>query len=160
MDNMGNENKTENKTIRLRVLTPMRVVYDKEVDMVIARTVDGDMGVLYGHESRSALLVDGVLRIFASGEERKEELLMVLGGIFTINGNDAVILSDIAEPPDKMQEHIDKMKAERADNKLREQSTELNTQRMELAIRQILVHMDVSTYPILNKNSEQSPPGK
>ena len=151
MNNIDSENKTDSRKLRLKVLTPMRVVCDREVDMIIARTVDGDMGVLYGHESRSVLLSDGALRIFTADQERKEELLMVLGGILTINGNDAVILSDIAESPDKMQEYIDRMRAERADNKVKEQTTELTTQRMELAIRQALVHMDVSAYPMLNK---------
>ena len=157
-----NENKPDGKakTIRLRVLTPVRAVYDRDVNMVIARTVDGDMGILYGHESRSALLADGVLRIFPvdtvdTNESKKEELLLILGGILTVNENTAVVLSDIAEYPDKMQERIDKARAEKEENKIIEQTAELITQRMELAIRQALVHMDVSAYPILNRKTEQ-----
>ena len=107
------------KTIRLRVLTPMRVAYDKQVSMFVARTVDGDMGVLFGHEPRSAVLADWALRIFPDAQNRGEELLMVLGGILTVKDNTAVIVSDMAEYPDKMRELIEKMKAEREESKLK-----------------------------------------
>ena len=155
MDNINNENKLEPKTIHLRVLTPLRVIYDSEVEMIIAKTVDGDMGVLYGHEPRSALLEDGALRIFLSNQERKEEILAVLGGILTVKDNSAVILSDVADTPENMQELIEKMKAGKAANKLREQNMEVTTQRMELAIRQALVHMDISAYSMLKTTADQ-----
>jgi F-type H+-transporting ATPase subunit epsilon len=148
--NIENSENTNTKTIRLRILTPMRVVYDKQVNMFIARTVNGDIGILYGHESRSAVLDDWAVRIFSDGHERNrgEELLMVLGGTLTVRDNTATILSDIAEYPDKMRTLIDKMNAERAESKIIEQSSELTSQRMELAIRRALVNRgEVSAVP-------------
>lgn len=144
---------TENKTMRLRVVTPMRVVYDNQVSMFVVRTTTGDMGVLYGHEPYSALLEDWSLRIIEDERDKNEEVIIVLGGILTIRGNDAVILSDMAEYPDKMQALIEKNKAERAENKIKEQNTDLHTQRMELAIRQALVQIDVSAYSIIKENT-------
>jgi F-type H+-transporting ATPase subunit epsilon len=119
----------------------MRVVYDNQVNMFIARTVEGDVGILYGHESHSAILTDWAVRIFADAHERNrgEELLMVLGGMLTVRGNEATIISDMAEYPDKMRALIEKMKAERAESKVVEQSSELTSQRMELALRRALI---------------------
>jgi F-type H+-transporting ATPase subunit epsilon len=142
----------ESKKVRLRVLTPLRVVYNKPVEMVIARTSEGDMGVLYGHDTRSALLGDGVLRIFEEGRQN-EEILMVLGGILSVENNDVAIISEIAEHPDKMQEFLHKLEEERKTSELVEQTTDLYTKRMEVAIRQALVHMDVSAYPMV-KNTD------
>ena len=153
MDNMQTVTETNNKTLRLRVITPMRVVYDKQVSMFIARTTNGDMGVLYGHESHSALLADWPLRIIEDEQAKSEELLIVLGGILTVRGNDAVIISEMAEYPDKLQELIEKMKTEIAENKIKEQATDLHTQRMEFAIRQALVKIDVSAYSIIKENA-------
>lgn len=160
--NAGNTNEmqgTEKKKIRLKVLTPTRVVYDKPVNMIIARTVDGDIGILYGHDPRTALLDYGILQIFNDKDDntdrREEEILMVLGGILTVKNNEAVILSDIAEHPDKLQEFINKLQEERSAHKIEEQTTDLAMRRMEFAIRHALVHMDVSAYSILQGRGEQ-----
>jgi len=151
----------ENRKIRLKVLTPIRVVYDKPVNMFIARTVDGNMGILYGHDSRTALLDDGVLQIIDETNGKKdEEVLMVLSGILTVHNNEAVIMSEIAEHPDKLQEFIAKLDEERTAHKIIEQSTDLTMRRMEFAIRRALVHMDVSAYSILNGHGEQEKPEK
>ena len=37
------------KTIRLEVVSPERLVFQEDVQMVIARTTGGDIGVLPGH---------------------------------------------------------------------------------------------------------------
>ena len=145
------ENSEIDKTIHLRIITPLRVAYDNQVNMFIARTVDGDMGILYGHEPRSAVLADWAVRIFSDGHEknRGEELLMVLGGMLTVRDNDAVIISDMAEYPDRMRELIDKMKAERDESKVIEQSSDLTSQRMELALRRALINRgEVGAVPI------------
>ena len=136
MDNIGE------KKFRLRVLTPMSTVYDKPVDMVVAKTSEGDIGVLHNHDTRSALLGDGVLRIFED-KRSEEELLMVLGGVFTVCKNEVTVLSEIAEKPDKIQELLKKMEEERTASEAVEQETELYTKRVEMALRRALVHMDV-----------------
>jgi len=155
---------TEKRKIRLKVLTPGGVICDKPVNMIIARTVDGDIGILYGHDTRTALLDYGILQIFDddndnsdnSGQNPKsEEILMVLGGILTVQDNEAVIISDIAEHPDKLQEFINNLQAERSAHKIEEQTTDLAMRRMEFAIRRALVHMDVSAYSILQGHGEQ-----
>jgi len=146
---------TTAKKVRLRVLTPLRVVYDKPVEMVIARTSEGDMGVLYGHDARSALMGDGVLRIFEE-DRKKEVLLMILGGIMTVKNNDVSILSEIAESPDKIQEFLAKFETEQAARKVEDESAELYTKRVEAAIRKALINVDLSSYPAIDGLSEQA----
>ena len=149
VDNVDNANSPneDGRRFRLKVLTPMQVVYDKPVDMVVARTSDGDMGVLHNHDTRSALLGDGVLRIFED-KRREEELLMVLGGIFTVRGNEVTVLSEIAERPERMQEFLQELEAQRVASEIVEQETELYTKRVEMALRRALVYMDSDTPPL------------
>ena len=148
MDNNIVEEREAERKFRLKVVTPLSVAYDNLIEMVITRTSEGEMGVMYNHDMRSALLGDGLLRIFKDAK-REEDLLMVLGGVLTVNNNDVVVLSEIAEPPEKIQEYLAKQAEERKSNEIVDQLTELHTKRMELAIRNALVHMDVSTYPII-----------
>jgi len=138
------------RKFRLRVITPLSVAYDKLIDMVIARTTDGEMAVLYNHDTRSALLGDGVLRIFEDAKQ-EEELLMVLGGVLSIYDNDITVLSEIAEHPEKIQEFLAKQAAERKASEIEDQTMDLYTKRMELAIRQALINVDMSSYPVINK---------
>ena len=145
------ESVTESRKVRLRVMTPLRVVYDEPVEMVVARTKEGDMGILYEHDTRSALLGDGILRIFKDGRQN-EEVLTVLGGIVTVKDNEVAVMSEIAEYPDKMQELLDKYEAERAASEVADQTADLYTKRMEMAIRQALIRMG-GAYPVM-KNSE------
>jgi len=146
--------KKEETKVHLRVLTPQQVVYDEPVDMVVLRTVDGDIGIMQGHEPCSALLHDWPLRI-VTNESEHEDLLMILGGILTVRDDVAVVSSDMAVHPDKLQGYIDDMQDERRHNMLKERQEDLYTQRMETAIRNALVQLDVSAYSLI-KSAEQS----
>ena len=130
------------RKLHLRVLTPMRIVYDGPVELAIARTTDGDLGVMYGHEPCTALLGDGALRIFPDRREKEQDLLMVLGGILTVGENQAVITSDIAEHPDKLQAYLDRLTEEREESARKEKIADLQANRLEKAIRQALVLRD------------------
>ena len=48
---------------RLQVISPDRIFYDGDVEMVELRTSEGEMGVLKGHIPLTAILVPGVLKI-------------------------------------------------------------------------------------------------
>lgn len=146
--------RADTKQVHLTVLTPRRVVYDRTVDFVITRATEGDIGIMYGHEPCSALLDYGALRIFVNKQE--EDVLTVLGGIVTVLDNEIIIMSDMAERPDKLQEAIEQLREEREANKLMEQTAELDMHRAEMAIRRALVHMDVSPYSILKDNEEKT----
>ena len=142
------ETTAPDKKLHLQVLTPMRVVYDQPVDMFIARTTDGDLGILSGHERCSALLSDGILRIIPDRrEQERQDTLMVFGGVLTVQDNDAVVITDLAEHPDKLQGYLDQMTWEREANIRKEQLADLQTNRLERAIRQALVHVDINPFP-------------
>ena len=148
---MDMEKAVADKKFHLRVLSPLRVVFDKPVDMVIARTTDGDMGVLYDHEACSALLDDGALRIIENLGGQEQDILMVLGGFITVRDNEAVVMSEIAEYPDELQGYLDRMAEEREQSKRDDKIAEREAQRIETAIRNTLVQIDVSPYSVINR---------
>jgi F-type H+-transporting ATPase subunit epsilon len=137
--------------MRLRVITPLRTLYDDEVEMVVLLGAKGDMGIMPGHETRAAILGYGALRIFRHGREDNE--LAVMGGFTYITGEQVTVLSDAAELP----QEIDRVRAEaaklRAEQRLLQKSNDTDMQRAELSLRRALVRIEVSSYPLISGKS-------
>lgn len=72
-----------------------RQVWSGEAQRVIARTVDGDIGILPRHAPVLGVLVDGVVRILRpSGEELSAA---VHGGFLSVSDDEVAILAEVAE---------------------------------------------------------------
>lgn len=85
-----------------------RQVWSGEATAVIARTVEGDIGIMPGHEPFLALLADGLLRIdVADGEPM---FVATHQGFFSVDSDVVKILAATAE----LASEIDVPRAERA----------------------------------------------
>jgi F-type H+-transporting ATPase subunit epsilon len=94
-------------TTRLEVVTPERIVLEEDVDIVVARAAEGDIGVLHGHEPLVTPLPVGELMYRQEGEERH---LAISGGFMEVRPDKVTILADLAE----RSEEIDRQRAEQA----------------------------------------------
>ena len=95
------------KTMRLDILTPERSVCCVEVDMVIARAVDGEVGILYNHAPLVVALDIAPLR-YKTGDE--EHFVAVCNGFMEVRDNRISVLTPCAE----MEEEIDVRRAAEA----------------------------------------------
>jgi F-type H+-transporting ATPase subunit epsilon len=90
------------------LVSPERILFTGEADMVICRTTDGEIAFLTGHAPLVGALGIGAVRIkLADGSER---MAAVHGGFVEVRDNRVSILSDVAELP----EQIDVERARRA----------------------------------------------
>ncbi|MDP9280935.1 MAG: F0F1 ATP synthase subunit epsilon [Chloroflexota bacterium] len=80
--------------LRLEVITPERVVYADDVDMVIAPATDGYVGILPHHAPLLTTLGPGEFRVKKGGVE---EVLAVFGGFMDVRGDRVVVLTEDAE---------------------------------------------------------------
>jgi len=80
--------------LRLEVITPERVVYTDDVDMVIAPATDGYVGILPHHAPLLTTLGPGAFRVKKGGVE---EVLAVFGGFMDVRGDRVVVLTEDAE---------------------------------------------------------------
>jgi len=135
------------KRVRLKIITPLRLLYDNDVEMVILRGENGDMGIMPGHEGRAAVLGYGPLRIFNNGAEENE--LAVLGGFAEILNDRVTVLSDAAEWPDEINRVRAEAAKERAEQRINQKNTDTDLQRAELSLRRALVRIEVSSYPLI-----------
>ena len=79
---------------RLQIVTPERVVYDKEVTSIVAPGAAGYLGVLARHAPLLTTLADGTLTI-RRGEQTTEH--HISGGFLEVHQNVATLLCDSIE---------------------------------------------------------------
>ena len=87
--------------IRLRIITPERQIFDKEVDSISIRTPFGERGILPGHAPMVCALVDSTVDIKIGSELIKAS---VMSGFAEISQKLVTIVSDVAEWPDEIDE--------------------------------------------------------
>lgn len=88
----------DKNTFLLRIITPDRVFYENQVEMVEFNTTEGEIGVLPGHIPLTVIIKPGILNI-TEGEEDKEAALHA--GFAEILPDRVTILAEIIEWPDK-----------------------------------------------------------
>ena len=81
--------------LQVELVSADRLVWSGEATMVIAKTAEGDIGILPGHEPVLALLVPGVVRIETT--ESGQVVAAVHGGFFSVDSDAVAILAETAE---------------------------------------------------------------
>ncbi|PZG44671.1 F0F1 ATP synthase subunit epsilon [Spongiactinospora gelatinilytica] len=83
--------------LRVGVVSPEREIWSGEADMVIAKTVEGEIGIMPNHAPVLGILVEGgVLRVKRAGGEG-ELVAAVHGGFFSVADNEVSVLAEMAE---------------------------------------------------------------
>ena len=84
---------TASTPMRVDVVSPEAVLWSGEAEFVVARTVDGEIGILAHHEPIMAALATGTVEIQA-GEDRVR--VSVGGGFLQVVDNAITLLADEA----------------------------------------------------------------
>lgn len=80
--------------LTVRAVSADRVVWSGEAQNVIAKTTDGDIGILPGHEPVMSLLEPGGVEIICP--EGKREVIAVDGGFISVAQGRVSVLSEFA----------------------------------------------------------------
>ena len=83
-------------TIQLEIVSPDKVVYSKDIDMLIVRSTAGELGILPNHAPMVAGLVPHAMRVKVDGGE---ELIAVGGGFMEVQPKKISVLASAAEQP-------------------------------------------------------------
>jgi F-type H+-transporting ATPase subunit epsilon len=82
------------KSFRVDVVSPEAVVWSGEAEFVVARTTEGEIGILADHEPLMAALATGAV-IVESGDQRTT--IGVHGGFLQVLANQVTLLTDRAQ---------------------------------------------------------------
>ena len=126
-------------TIRLEVVTPERLVYSQDVNMVIARATDGDIGILPGHAPLIAGLNIAPLRIKLDDTEQQ---LAVSGGFIEVTPEKITVLAATAETAEEIDAKRAEEAKERAEGRLKS-GENFDQARAEAALQRALVRLRV-----------------
>lgn len=85
-------------SLHVELVAADRVVWSGEATSVIARTVEGDIGILTGHAPLLSLLAEAVVEVDAV--EGVTEFFRVEGGFVSVARDQVSILSDVVTPAD------------------------------------------------------------
>ena len=78
----------------LKVVTPDKLFFEGEIDMLVARTIEGDVGILLNHSPLVTILDIGRL-VIKDGDERK--IAACAGGYIDVRNNNITVVSDACE---------------------------------------------------------------
>lgn len=120
----------------LEIVTPNREFLNEDVEMLVVRTVDGDIAILKNHIPLVTPLAIGILKI--NYPDGTHKIATLCGGFMEVTKEKTTIVTDSAEWPGE----IDKERAEaarkRAEERLKKQEAGLDVARAELALKRAL----------------------
>jgi F-type H+-transporting ATPase subunit epsilon len=128
----------------LEIVTPERKIYGQQVNMVIAKGIDGELGILPNHIPLVTPLK--IAAVTAKIEGSKDHVVAVHGGFMEIRKDKVVILAESAE----LAEDIDADRAararERAETRLRETKEQnVDFVRAQRSLERAMLRMDVKS---------------
>lgn len=128
------------KSFNLRIITPERVFYEGEAEMVEFNTTEGQVGVLPGHIPLTVIVKPGILHIHEAEGEKSAALH---AGFAEILPEGITILAEIIEWPDEIDEGRAAAARERAEERLRSRTPETDIARAETALQRAIARMQV-----------------
>lgn len=126
----------------LKVVTPDKLFFEGDIDMLVARTIEGDVGILLNHSPLVTILDIGRL-VIKDGDERK--IAACAGGYIDVRNNNITVVSDACEWEDEIDINRAERAKERASKRLEDKDTD--TFKAELALKKAINRINVG-----NKN--------
>lgn len=130
MSEEGNQQQ-EGRQLFCRVITPEKVIYDGEADLVVVRIADGDIGILRDHAPVVSTVEPREVRITQDDEKY---VFATSDGFFKMSENLVQILVEEAVPPDEIDVDEAESRVEEAENELSEISDEEDGERQRAEI--------------------------
>lgn len=126
--------------LALKIVTPDRVFYEGEADMVEFNTTEGEIGVYKRHIPMTVIIKPGILTI-TEGEEKK--IAALHAGFAEILPDAVTIMAEIIEWPVEIDEKRAEQAKERAEERLRSRSPETDIARAETALQRAIARIEV-----------------
>lgn len=128
------------KMFQVQVITPDRIFYTGEAEMIEFTTNSGQIGVYKNHIPLTTVLAPGAVIIH---EAEGEKIAAVHAGFAEILSNQVTILAEIAEWADEIDVGRAEAAKKRAEDRLSAKTADIDLARAEFALRKALTRIDV-----------------
>lgn len=129
-------------TFYLEIVTPDRKFFSGEVEMLVLKTPEGEIGILEGHMPMVVAVAIGPIRILKDGDWLEAVLSE---GFMEIMQDKTVILADTAEWPNEIDINRAKAAQERANERLQSQLSRIEYMRTQAALQRAFSRLQVSS---------------
>jgi len=126
----------------LEIVTPERKIYGQEVNLIVAKGIEGELGILPNHIPMVTPL--RIAAVTAKVQGQKDHVIAVHGGFMEVRKDKVVILAESAELPEEIDADRAARARERAEARLREAKKEkIDFHRAEQALARAMLRMNV-----------------
>ena len=127
------------ETFRLKVITPERVFYDGDVEMVEFNTTEGEIGIYKKHVPTTVIIQPGVLVITEADGVRKAALH---AGFAEVLSDKVTILAELIEWPEEIDMERAESGGERARERITARGDDVDIDRAEAALQRSIARIN------------------
>lgn len=128
---------------QVEIVTPDRVFYKGQADMIEFNTIDGQIGVYKHHIPMTTVIEPGVVIIHEEGEQKVAALH---AGFAEILGEKVTLLAEVAEWPEEIDLNRAEAARDRAEERISAKAEETDLKRAEFALHKALTRIDAAEY--------------
>ena len=129
------------RTFHLKVITPNTIVLDEAVEQIIARTIDGEIGILPDHIPLITPLTTAPFQYWKNNEHK---VAAVLGGMMEVSKEGVTIISDHAALAEDIDTVVAEKEKELAQARLAQKKDKVDIQKSELELTRLLVMLEAA----------------
>ncbi|MGL4365753.1 MAG: F0F1 ATP synthase subunit epsilon [Cetobacterium sp.] len=128
-------------SFKLELVTPLSKILSEEVNFVMLRTTEGDMGILPNHSPFVAGLATGEMKVRNNGQEK---FYYVSGGFVEISDNVITILADEAMDVKDIDLEAARKEAQIAKEKLEKIAEDIDIANVQKTLTQALTKVKLA----------------
>jgi F-type H+-transporting ATPase subunit epsilon len=129
--------------MRVEVISPEKLVYEAEALAVTAVGPEGGFGILPGHIPMVSPVAVSLLKVQTLAGQAAE-VLAVMGGLLTTDGQKVTVLAEAAEHSSEINRMRAQQAKERAEARLHQAEATVDARRAELALQRALTRLKAS----------------
>lgn len=130
----------DSNSFLLRIISPDRIFYEGQVNMVEFNTTEGEVGILPGHIPMTVIVKPGIINITESEGEKEAALH---SGFAEILPECITILAEVIEWPEEIDAARAEAAKERAEERLRNRAAETDIVRAEIALQRAITRIQI-----------------
>lgn len=126
----------------LEIVTPYRLFLNSPADMIVVKTVDGELGIMANHEPIVTPLAIGIARVKVDGIWKYAALS---DGFLEMDGNKATLVVGSAEWPEEIDLERARRSLKRAEERLSDSNMPWESERVLRAVQRARTRIEIAT---------------
>lgn len=130
-----------NNRFKVEIITPDRIFFTGDADMIEFNTIDGQIGVYKNHIPMTTVIEPGVVVIHDDGQQK---VAAVHAGFAEILGEKVTLLAELAEWPEEIDINRAEAARRRAEERISAKTETTDLKRAEFALHKALARIDAT----------------